>query len=384
MDCEDYHGVEYFEQQQLIALLVDAGANPNATLDTCGLVIPAVNYIDLVGALNTLLEKGADPNTTDEKGNSALHYLGFPVHFHKAPFKTGLHEVGIRLLLKHKASVSHENKSGETPIHRAASGSNLRILELYLSAYPSEERNAFIRSKNRYGETLLHFAAAGCNIDNIEYLLSDGGMQGAINDASSNGWTPFMCAFAQTADRFGCHTRHTKGRSQIPPVARLLLSHGADPLVTTTEGWTPLHGLALFFGESISDETTQLIETLISAGADINARALFPVEDLSNSSRRSGYDCQIVGWGHQVEELIKDPSSHRMIIRSGVTPLHVAAAHGAVGVVEALLRHGANPATYDSSGASPASTAGDSTLLKNHVGIQDKIITLLMSAGGSY
>lgn len=196
--------------------------------------------MDLVAALKALLEKGADPNATSRTGVSALHRLGFPVSIKRAPTKRGLHETGIRLLLEKGASVRQENKSGETPIHYAACGSNVRILQLYLSAYPGDEVDDFIRPKNRHEETLLHHAAAGCSINIIEYLLSDGGIKGSINQANSNGWTPFMCALAQTAVDGIPPLANYKTLLQVLPAAQLLLCHGADPLVVTAEGWTPL------------------------------------------------------------------------------------------------------------------------------------------------
>ncbi|KAH7009603.1 ankyrin repeat protein [Ilyonectria destructans] len=378
-----YNGVDYLEQQQLIALLVDVGANPNMFSSQIPLIQLTACRVDLAGALKVLLEKGADPNATDKAGASALHRLGYPVPAMRNSSTYCLHETGIRLLLRYNASVCQQNKSGETPIHWAASGSDLRILQLYLSACPSEKRDAFVGSKNRHGETLLHYAAAGCSIEIIEYLLFDRRMEGSINDANSNGWTPLMCALAQMADGIGSVSK-AKQLSKVLPVARFLLAHGADPLVVTTEGWTPLHCLAMYLDTEMNSESTQLIDTLISAGADINSRGLFLVDDSPPPGRPQPSGRTAFGWGHQVEEIIKDPASEGMIIRSGLTPLHFAATYGAVNIAKALLKHGANPAAEDSSETSPARTAGDSIRLKYHRKVQEEIVTLLIDAGGSY
>lgn len=87
-----------------------------------------------------------------------------------------------------------------------------------------------------------------------------------------------------------------------------------------------------------------------------------PTEPIPSHPRPSGP--KAFGWGHQVEEVIKDPVSKRMIVRSGLILLHFAAAYGAVGVLEVLLRHGANPAAEDSNKASPARIAMDSVRLR--------------------
>ncbi|KAH7150513.1 ankyrin repeat protein [Dactylonectria estremocensis] len=378
-DCQ---GIDYFHQQRLIALLVDAGANPNTTLNSASLVHLAASYLNLVGALKALLEMGADPNRTNRVGDTALHHLGFPIRSHPHRDETALHETGIRLLLGKGASVCQQNDAGETPLHHAACGSNPRILQLLLSTCSSEEeRNALVMSTSHHGEGLLHFAAAGCKIDIIEHLFSHAAIETSINSINSNGWTPLMCALTQTNNpRSGYEPKTLK---EVMPSVQLLLAHGAESLVVTAEGWTPLHCLALYSEKNISDETIKLIDGLVTAGADVNARALFPVElppSPPGPFRFYGHS----NCGYRVAQAIEDPTKEGIVVQSGLTPLHFAAAHGALGVVEALLRHGADPAAEDSNGASPARTAGESMRTAIQGETQDKIITLLMDAGGSY
>ncbi|RKL09684.1 hypothetical protein BFJ70_g16639 [Fusarium oxysporum] len=65
------------------------------------------------------------------------------------------------------------------------------------------------------------------------------------------------------------------GRSRKSETAQLLLSRGANPVVTTHDGWTPLHCLAMYPGRNGTDEETHLIETLVSRGNLVDGRATF-------------------------------------------------------------------------------------------------------------
>ncbi|KAM5366537.1 hypothetical protein ACJZ2D_010434 [Fusarium nematophilum] len=229
-------------------------------------VLWAACYVNLVGVLKVLLEKGANPNATDDKtGKTALHFVGSPNAIRQDGLARRLNETAIHLLLRHSASIhQQDNESGATPLHAAAFSSNLNILKLYLSSCLSEDRDEAIRSKNRHRETLLHYAAAGAKANIIEFLITQGF---DINHTNLNGWTPLHCALTPTSQ--GSYLDSLK-------TAKLLLSHGADPLAVTAEGWTPLHCLALFARRRKKhDELTQFVNELVLRGADVEARATF-------------------------------------------------------------------------------------------------------------
>jgi ankyrin repeat protein len=184
----DYNGDDYLQQQFLIALLIHAGADPNG--DTYGepFIIIAARHIDLVGALKVLLEKGADPNVTNHEGKRALHFLALPTAMHQSGPPVRINETAIRLLLSHGATVHQgDTEAGATPLHAAALGSNLKVLQLCISSCSIEDKNQALSTKNRYGETLLHYAAAGGKCDIAEFLISQ---DIDVNGVSENGWTP--------------------------------------------------------------------------------------------------------------------------------------------------------------------------------------------------
>jgi ankyrin repeat protein len=350
--------------------LVDAGANPSTALYGHPIILTAARHISLIGALKVLLEKGANPNATDHEGRTALHSLGSPTRVHQNGPSVRFSETAIHLLLKHGASVLEvDNEAGATPLHAAAFGSNLDILQIYLSSASGEERTQDTRSKNRYGETLLlHYAAAGGKCDIAEFLISQGI---GINDRNTSDWTPLHCALTPAPQ--GAQLNGTvKSTSDALKIAELLLSHGADPLSVTAEGWTPLHCLALFAGRKDNNaRLIQFVRNLIQRGVDVHARATFIFWD------ELGYrDPKYYYWGHEVQESIRDPEGSGVTVRFGYTPLHFAAAHGSMSLARVLLEHGADPLSKDSRGNTVIKTTTHSGLMDNFPGTRQAIISL--------
>ncbi|KFY67362.1 hypothetical protein V496_01632 [Pseudogymnoascus sp. VKM F-4515 (FW-2607)] len=355
--------VDYTDQQLLIALLIDAGADPNYNSYEPIIYTVAGNaYLTL--ALKTLLEKGADPNKTNRSGMSALHVLTAPPPARCIGLGPDIpNETAIHLLLLHKASVSQPDKAGECPIHWAAYGFDLRLFLRYLYSNSGPDRDSLLRLTNNNGETLLHYAAAGCRIEVMEYLISHGL---DINATNSNGWTPLMCALTPIGHNAVWKTE-AKTLSEAIGAAYYLISLGANPNTMTNENWTPLHVLALYIDETSKAE--ELAKYLISSGIDAEAPA--PLLGLLSS----------VPWGYRLRDRIADTSARKVFIRHNLKPVHWAAERGAVGVIKALLAHRVNVSTVDPSGTYPAKIAAESFFLKMRTDIADNIINLLVGTG---
>lgn len=337
-----YEGVDYLNQQQLIALLIGAGAKPDERWHKQHLTLLTSSAVNLVGALKAVLECGADPNaTTNDKGQSALHLLASPIQIRDQDTECSLHETGIRLLLKHNGSVIRRDEAGEAPIHWAAFGSNLHIFQLYRTA-SRLDKEALLELGNHHGETLLHFAAAGGKIDIMEQLLSIG-MN--VNEPNSNGWTPLMCALAPTGESNSTPKAHVKTLSEAIRAARLLLSHGADTRVTTAEGWNPLHCLAAYGDDDAGGEAAQLARELISHGANVKARAPLIVREHTVSLAKAA--SRGSAWGYRLREALENAPSKGQSIRFDLTPLGWATEHGAFGVAKALQEHAVDPSSGD-------------------------------------
>ncbi|KAI1065804.1 hypothetical protein LB507_000246 [Fusarium sp. FIESC RH6] len=374
-------------QSHTIKLLMDAGANPynskvsvlRSMIRNEPLLVYTIAHERLHNCLEAMLENGTDPNVSiNAQGQTLLHYVSIAA-LGRIMFRPRLtiplqdpREAAYKLLFRFNASVLKQDMFGNTPLHFAAATSNLYSLQYMLSSLPTDlERRATLRLRNHQGESLLHFASGGAQIGIMEYLLSDEvGLR--VDDTTFRGWTPLLNALAPSST--------IPGSTKLE-AARLLLARGADPTVVTHDGWTALHCLALNSRLRQPGESENLIGELISRGVPLDSRASFAFDEHDQSREvRSKHG---ILYGCLQLHHLEDPKSYGKVIRSGLTPLHVAAFHGAIDVVRALLKLGADPAAEDSKGNSPARLAGDSQELYYYKD-KENMISLLLEAGGSY
>ncbi|KAL6818492.1 ankyrin repeat protein [Trichoderma sp. SZMC 28013] len=377
-DKGNREAIDFLNQQLMVELLIDAGADPNECPNNTPLIYSVASDANLTGVLKSLLEKGADPNKTDGSGQSALHVLAEPValagpiHILGRPLPITMNETAIRLVLQHKGSVSQPDNAGECPLHRAAYGLDLRLFRLYLSSCPNQSQESLLRLTTNHGETMLHFAAAGCHIEVMEFLIAQGLDVNAIN---SNGWTPLMCALIPIEHRY----YRVKSPVEAIKAAQFLLSHGADASTVTEEGLTPLHVLSLHHDNDVNGKMADFTKQLLSCGIDPEARARL----LSPNSRTIA---PLLGfpWGYRARGVMADPPIHNMVIQPALAPLYWAAERGAVGVIKALLAHGVDVSSMDDQGISATRMAAESKFLERQPELVDTIIRLLLAAGAGF
>ncbi|KAI0383272.1 ankyrin [Hypomontagnella monticulosa] len=373
----EYEGEDYQDQQRIIERLVESGLNPDGSISDEPFLHQAANYIELWRALEALLNKGANADIKDRKGQTLLHKLTFPIPVRNMSGECRIHQKGIELLLRNGASTSIKNSDGETPLDYAAFAFGLDNFQLYL---PAPAPPHLLTELNDHGESLLHYAAAGANVDVLEYLLC---RDLDINARNNNGWTPFMCALANTSK--GMHKRgpfsqvHEKTCDEAVSAAVYLLSRQADPNVVTMEGWTPLHSLAAYIDteDSSNSEAATLAHQLIRQGADIEARAAAFLLGWEEKHRKTAMEMPFytpLPWGFRVNAIMKQlPGA----VRQGITPLHWAAENGSLYMVRLLLLCGADASAEDEKRSTPETTARYSTRLARKPELKEKIINLL-------
>jgi ankyrin repeat protein len=167
-------------------------------LSTLGSVGQAASYDDFFLAIEndraaevqTLLQRGFDPNSRDEKGQVGLFLAS----------RSGSLKVAQALLADPRTEVDATNDANETPLMMAAMRDQVDLAAQMLA------RGA---SVNRVGWTPLHYAASGAGSATLALLLARGA---AVDSRSSNGSTALMLAC-----RYGSEA-----------AVDLLIAHGAD------------------------------------------------------------------------------------------------------------------------------------------------------------
>lgn len=369
-------GTAFLQQQEVLELLFDAGADVKSCKNP---VIETAATANLVFALKTLLEHGADAN---ERGpdmqTTALHLLGRPVRVAPGPKRT-LHEMGIRILLDHGADVLARDTAGNTPLHYAAFGANVRVLRLLISKIPVTASMSIINLENDAGETLLHWAAAGKNYEIVSYLLLEGAK---VNSVNKKGWTPLLCAIVPKP------ATEISGPGYKPHIvvetANLLLEHGADALVSSAEGWTPLHLVAAHLDTGESDLMAELAADLIARGSPIAQRAAIQPPFEFSIYGGPEFDNVHVGiWGSRAATYASEGGDPDVELQDA-TPLHWAAYYGAVGTASALTTYGADVHAKNSRGHFPGHLAVESRRLNTSHPRADKRLLQLLATDGIY
>lgn len=158
--------------------------------------------LDLASTVSTLLARGFDPNTVDERGQVGL-YLAF---------RDDSAKVAAVLLAAPGVKLDAANAIGETPLMMAALRGN------YDACVTLIKRDAKVR---RSGWTPLHYAASGPSVKVVALMLDNGA---DVNARAPNLNTPLMLAA-----RFGDEES-----------VRLLLSRGADKSLVNDQGQSAL------------------------------------------------------------------------------------------------------------------------------------------------
>ena len=246
------HSASYFGNLEIVRLLLDHGADPEASAEGDMGAKPlhkvsAGKYRsqeDGVRVAQLLLERGADVNTRRKDDWTPLHVASY----------FGNLEI-VRLLLDHGADpeASAEGDMGAKPLHKVSYGKyrsqedGVRVAQLLL------ERGANVNTQRNDHATPLSLASYIGNVEIVQFLIDHG-------------------AEVNTVDDFGGTPLHDVSQGQYESqddgvrVARLLLDHGADVNAKNRSGNTPLALVS-------RSERPRLAELLLEHAANVKAQS---------------------------------------------------------------------------------------------------------------
>ena len=253
-----------------------------------------------LAVVKELLEKGVNPDATNDKGETPLH-IAVKKHFIKI----------TKLLIQSGANINAKDKNNTTPLHIAILKDFLGFAKLLLKS------GANPNAKNYEGETPLHITVKLEAIEMVALLLKYGAYPNIKND---NGQYPL----------------HIAAENGSIEIAELLLKYGSDLYVKNKEGKTPLD----------------------IAIASENPKS-FLVEDLLHG-RMKDYSLEnellkVIRRGNNQKaiELLTNSIDINAKLSSTKTLLHIAVQENNIEIVKFLLKHGANPNAKDANGNTP-------------------------------
>jgi ankyrin repeat protein len=245
-------------------LLIKAGAKPNDAQPKTG-VTPLI-IASAMGKPNTvdmLLDNGANPNLTDANGYGPLHKVVRDSDY-------GINLNGKEEILKITKSLL---KHGADPNLRLKQDAAKAAAEIANGAVQQYEKRSAVTVTEivLQGATPLFLAAEVNNLDVIKALV-EAGADPLV--ATERGTTPLMMSAGAGTDVQ--RERSDAERAVALDTAKFLVEHGADVNQVGQYGWTALHAATY---QGIKD----VIEYLVSKGADVNAMDSFGQTPLSIS-----------------------------------------------------------------------------------------------------
>jgi len=371
-------------------LLLDHGADINAR-DASGRT-PLFHIINLKELATCYLAHGADVNARDKDGRTILYggeiapetfalltakkidlnskdnegvtALGFAAQFG--------HVVMLTALLGAGADINAADKYGDTPLYYAARRGEQAGISVLV------EHGAKVNTVNRFGETPLLAAAGHAPVAVLEYLLAHGAEMPPLKDGASplffaavkNGnrysierinWLLDKGCSVTAADEHGLTPLHTAvGGSASKEMIELLLAKGADVNARSKDGVTPV---GMIFWRQTSDSqgrkaTVEILRLLLDKGADPNLDAHL-LEAMSREAGRSNPETQ-----EMIALLTPRMKNVNQVDSRGNTPLSSAVQNGNITSVKMLLDAGADVNAKNRNGDMPIHLAPSVAMLQ--------------------
>lgn len=228
-------------------------------------------YNGNVEAAILLLKSGADPNTRNSSGNTALHLVmpeasrsklfselitaganpGIKDNYGETPLhiaaRVGMSEDIFEKLVKAGADINERNKKGQTPLLLAIERNQTQQVDFLI------KNGADIHAEDKSGESaFVHALSMGLPM--IEHLVSEKNSM----DRDSNGSTPLHLAInhkasgdiiyylvekkalINTRDKLGNTPLHIAAEKNYREAGEILLAHNADIFYSNLSGESPL------------------------------------------------------------------------------------------------------------------------------------------------
>ena len=296
------------------------------------------------------LASGADVN--------AHGAVGFPIN---QATQFG-HKAIIELLISKGADVNVKDIQGFTPLHRVAFDGHVKMAELLI------EKGAELNVKNGWHSTPLVEAALGNQLELVKLLISKGADVNLVDNRNQTALDrvsgPVGTGNKEIADLLRKHGGKTgeELKAELPKLeieqsllqaikagnieaVKQHLEAGTDVNASDNLGRTALHKASGWQGQS------EIVELLISNGADVNAKRSDGAIPLHYAVYYNRMENAEILLSNGADLNAKDGD------QNGATPLHEAAWRSRKEIVDLLISKGADVNDKDNEGQTPLDLA---------------------------
>ncbi|XP_071122381.1 ankyrin repeat domain-containing protein 50-like [Mytilus edulis] len=276
------------------------------------------------------LSQGIDVFQYSDAGRSLVHATC------ESSLENGGHKAVISLLIQNKLDISKPDNDGLSPLHLACQNCLLSVCEFLIS------NNANVNMQDYQSKSPLHFACQSDSLSLCEFLIS---IKANVNMQDYQNKSPL---------HFACE--------RIEPnidIIEVLLKNKASFELFDIAGKTPLHVICERFQNfrqdtkhfnmfllEISSKYKSIVKSLISYGADVNARDNEGETPLHKTCR--------YGNNELVKTILSSNKSDlNLRNKEGQTPLYLACKFSHEQVIKILLERQADTTLEDKDGKSP-------------------------------
>lgn len=235
-------------------------------------------------------EKHVNVHTQDKHGNYPMHCIQYGHDNTPAPSKY------ILELAEFGADVFVRNHKGQTPLHLACLAGNSWAVKMLHFLVPEGQAYDYVEARDNEGRNALHYLL-GRRVHVDASLVSTLLLYGVnINDRDSQGLSPLATYLK----------RHPLDADDSEmQIIQLLLDHGADPMVTSTE-----HGFGLsHLYATAYHVNVEVLKTLAAVGVDLQRKDNLGQTLLHHLTFRGSatpdildYLCNVVGLSKSIKD----------------------------------------------------------------------------------
>jgi ankyrin repeat protein len=337
-------------QQEMVESLLKKGADPN-TVSTTGYMCTALHGASIQGnaaMVKTLIENGATKMAADQNGDTPLHIAARGGHFQWTQPMTDDSRMQFGKIAEYLvgagADVNRKNNEKKTPLELAIEKRNHFAVDVMI---PKAEK---VDIEIPGEASVLHWACRNGLKNTVALITKRSTLD--VHNKDSEGQTPFFLAAAsgnleilETLLKFDPKIDQPNNNGETPlliacwngnsKIAQRLLQLGANINATDAGGQTALH-MAAWGGHK------SIVELLLENGLKANIKTETGYTPL-HAAAWQGND-------EVVLSLIKSGCDVDVQDNEGTTPLHKAIRAGKFETVKALILNGADPHKKDSFG----------------------------------